>query len=101
MPASFVFDAVTVAPGRQTAWFTFEWEPQDHPNKGPVVCMASPASGGQAQRQLVVEDFSMCRHSPPKTYVFYAGVISNLGTEPTFARIMGVYFPEFQGDWES
>jgi hypothetical protein len=99
MPAGFVFDTVTVAPGRKTVWFTFEWEPGDQPNRGPVVCMASPSSGGSVERKLVVEDFANCRHGPPQTYVFYAGLISNLGTEATGARIMGVYFPELQGDW--
>lgn len=101
MPASEVFSTVTVAPGRQTVWFTFEWEPGDHPNRGPMACMAIPDSGGQAETKLVVEDFGMARHAPPHTYVFYGGLISNLGPNPTGCRILAAYFPELQQDWEA
>jgi hypothetical protein len=31
---------------------------------------------------------------------YYGGLISNLGTKAVGARIMGVYFPEFEQDWE-
>jgi hypothetical protein len=95
MPASIVFDTVTVAPGRKTVWFTIEWD--EAPNKGPICCMASPAPHEPAETKLVVEDFATCRH--PNGSVFYAGMISNLGADATGARIMGVYFPELEGAW--
>jgi hypothetical protein len=101
MPASVVFETVTVAVGDETVWFTFEWEPGNDPNRGPIVCMASPNSGGTAEAKLVVEEFATCRHGPPKTYVFYSRLISNLGTTPIGARILAVYFSELQGDWGS
>lgn len=99
MAADFVFRTVTVAPGRQTVWFTFSWPPGQHPNKGPVLCMASPDHPAtQVDIKLVIEDYAQARSTAGPVY--YYGTISNLGTETVGARVMGVYFPEFQQDWE-
>jgi hypothetical protein len=98
MPASVVFRTVTVAPGRQTVWFTFSWAPGDHPNKGPVYCIASPDHPADpAGIKLVVEDFGQARS--PEGPVGYGGLISNLGNQTVGCRILGVYFPELQQDW--
>jgi hypothetical protein len=59
--------------------------------------MASP-DGGPVQNMLVVEDFANCRK--PNGPVFYYGQISNLGTQAVGARVMMVYFPELQADWQ-
>ena len=97
MPADFKFDTVTVAPGENTVWFTFSWD--DHPNKGPVVVQASPGHPkDKVDVKLTIEDYSQCRSTQGPVY--YYGLISNLGTEPVSCRILGVYFPEFQSDWE-
>jgi hypothetical protein len=99
MPASFVFGGITVAPGRQTWWFTFSWPPGQHPNKGPVFCVASPNHpADRVDIKLVIEDYAQARSTEGPVY--YYGLISNLGTETVGARMMGVYFPEFQSDWE-
>src|SRR5262249_53723456 len=98
MPADLVFRTVTVAPGRQTVWFTFSWPPGQHPNRGPVLCLASPDNPGtHAEIQLVIEDFGQVRSTEGPVY--YKGLISNLGTQAVGCRIMCVYFPEFQSDW--
>jgi hypothetical protein len=99
MPASEVFSTVTVSPGRKTVWFTFSFD--DHPNRGPMACMARPDGASSVARQLVVEDFAMDRGAPPHPQVFYGGLISNLGTEATGCSILAAYFPELQGDWET
>jgi hypothetical protein len=99
MAADFVFRTVTVAPGRKTVWFTFSWQPGQHPNKGPVFVMASPDHPEPAADiQLVIEDYGQDRSTQGPVY--YKGLISNLGNETVGCRIMGVYFPEFQNDWE-
>jgi hypothetical protein len=100
MPADLVFRTVTVAPGRQTVWFTYGWQPGDHPNRGPILFMASPDSPTQPDEdtKLVIEDYGQVRSKAGPVY--YAGLISNLGDKPVGCRIMGVYFPEFQQDWE-
>jgi hypothetical protein len=100
MPADFVFRTVTVAPGRQTVWFTFSWQPGNHPNKGPILVMASPDRPAQptTDTKLVIEDYGQVRSIAGPVY--YGGLISNLGNQAVGARIMGVYFPEFQQDWE-
>jgi hypothetical protein len=99
MPASVVFRAVTVAPGRQTAWFSFEWLPGDHPNRGPVAIIASPDSAGEVNAKLVIEDFGQCRAAQWHPQVYYEGQLSNLGQSAVGCRILAVYFPELQGDW--
>jgi hypothetical protein len=48
--------------------------------------------------KLTIEDYSQARSAQGPVY--YYGLISNLGTEPVSARMFGVYFPEFQSDWE-
>jgi hypothetical protein len=99
MAADFVFGGITVAPGRQTWWFTFWWPPGQHPNKGPVFCMASPDHPATpTDIKLVIEDYAQARSVEGPVY--YYGTISNLGTQSVGARMMGVYFPEFQQDWE-
>jgi hypothetical protein len=99
MAADFVFRTVTVAPGNQTVWFTFSWAQGDHPNKGPVLCMASPDHPAQpADTKLVIENYGQARSAAGPVY--YGGNISNLGNQAVGARIMGVHFPEFQQDWE-
>lgn len=84
-------------PGRKVVWFSSEWPPGQHPNRGPMVCMASP-DGTNVETRLVVEDFANCRH--PNGAVFYLGWISNLGAFATGSRVMMAYFPELQSDWE-
>jgi hypothetical protein len=97
--ADFKFSTVTVAPGRKTVWFTFSWPPGQHPNKGPVLVQASPDHPkDNVDIKLVIEDYAQGRSTQGPVY--YYGTISNLGTEPVGARIFGVYFPEFQSDWE-
>jgi hypothetical protein len=99
MPESFVFDDMTVAPGRRTLSLGFEWPTKDHPSRGPVYLVATPDPRGPVEIKLVIEDFACCRH--PHGPVFYSCWISNLGTQSTGAKVMGVNFPEFQGDWVS
>lgn len=71
MPADFVFGGITVAPGRQTWWFTFSWQPGDHPNKGPVFCMASPDHPPTAvDIKLVIEDYAQCRSTQGPVYYY-------------------------------
>jgi len=99
MPADFTFGGITVAPGRQTWWFTYTWPPGDHPNKGPILFTASPGHPqDHVDVKLTIEDYSQARSAQGPVY--YYGLISNLGTEPVNARMFGVYFPEFQSDWE-
>lgn len=102
MPEYFSFETVSVAPGRKTVWFEFDWQniPGVGPNHGPIVVTASPKSHGDAETRLVVEDFAKCRNAPPKTEIFYFGNISNLGAQATFAKLEGVWFPELQGDFK-
>jgi hypothetical protein len=99
MPESFVFPGFTIEPGRRTVSLGFEWATKDHPSRGPICLMASPDPMGPVEIKLVIEDFANCRH--PHGVVFYSCWISNLGTRSTGAKIMGVNFPEFQGDWVS
>jgi hypothetical protein len=97
MAADFVFGGITVAPGRQTWWFTFSFP--NHPNKGPVLVQASPNHPqDHVDIKLVIEDYAQARSTQGPVY--YYGTISNLDTEPVGARMFGVYFPEFQSDWE-
>jgi hypothetical protein len=61
--------------------------------------MASPDHPrDRVDTKLVIEDYGQARSTEGPVY--YGGLISNLGTEAVGARIMGVYFPEFQSDWE-
>jgi hypothetical protein len=84
MPADFTFSGITVAPGRQTWWFTL----------GPQETIPTPP----ADVKLAIEDYAQARSVQGPVY--YYGTISNLGTEAVTARMFGVYFPEFQSDWE-
>jgi hypothetical protein len=60
--------------------------------------MASPDHPPTAvDIKLVIEDYAQCRSTQGPVY--YYGLISNLGSESVTARMMGVYFPEFQSDW--
>ena len=75
MAAGFVLGRWTILPGNHVLSFSFSWPPGQNPNKGPVFCMLSPDH--PANREDV-----------------------KLTSQTVSARLMGVYFPEFQTDWK-
>jgi hypothetical protein len=99
MPADFVVGPFTIGSGDPAASFSFSWSPGQHPNKGPVFCMFSPNHPAKPEEvRMWITDYAMGRsvNGP----VFYSGLVSNSCSQAVSARLMGVYFPEFQSDWE-
>jgi hypothetical protein len=99
MPADFVSGTFTIPPGNNVVGFSFSWSPGQHPNKGPVFCMWSPGHPAKPEDvTLTINGYAQGRgKSGP---VYYSGSISNSCSQPVSARLMAVYFPEFQTDWE-
>ena len=99
MPADFVLGRWTIPPGNDVLWFTFWWQPGQHPNKGPVFCMLSPDHPATPEDvKLTIDHYAQARG--PSGPVYYYGLVSNSCSQPVGGRLMGVYFPEFQTDWE-
>jgi hypothetical protein len=99
MPADFIQAKFTVPPGKHVLSFYFNWVAGNHPNKGPVVCIISPDNPPtDEEAKLIIEDFGCARKGSGP--VCYSGWITNTYSKPIKARLMGVYFPEFQSDWE-
>jgi hypothetical protein len=99
MPADFVLGRWTIPPGNHVLWFTFWWQPGQHPNKGPVFCMLSPDHPATPEDvKLTIDNYAQARG--PSGPVYYYGLVSNSCSQSVGGRLMGVYFPEFQTDWE-
>ena len=99
MPAHFVVGPFTIPPGEHVLSFSFSWPPGQHPNNGPVFCMWSPDHPAKPEEvKLTIDGYAQGRSVGGP--VFYFGLISNSCSQPVRARLMGVYFPEFQADWE-
>ena len=98
MPAEFVVGPFTIPPGEHVLWFSFSWAPGQHPNKGPVFCMWSPDHPAKPE-EVKLQLMAMHKVALPRVR-FRLGLISNSCSQPVKARLMGVYFPEFQADWE-
>jgi len=61
--------------------------------------MFSPNHPAQAEDvKLFITDYAMGRgvNGP----VYYSGLVSNSCSQAVSARLFGVYFPEFQADWQ-
>jgi len=99
MPADFVVGPFTIGSGNPSVSFSFSWPPGQHPNKGLVFCMWSPNHPQQAEDvKLWITDYAMARGvSGP---VYYYGLLSDSCSRAVSARLTGVYFPEFQSDWQ-
>jgi hypothetical protein len=63
--------------------------------------MMMPTSGQALDTKLSIDHYAGCRHPAPASYVYYYGLISNLGTAAAFGQLQMVWFPEFQTDWET
>lgn len=99
MPANFVWGAWTIPPGTHVLSFSFSWPPGSHPNKGPVFCMLSPSHPAKAEDvKITIDGYAEGRSVEGPVY--YSGLISNSCSQPVMARLMAVYFPEFQSSWE-
>jgi len=99
MAADFVLGRWTIPPGNDVLWFSFSWSPGQHPNKGPVFCMLSPDHPPKAEDvKMTISNYAQARSVEGPVY--YYGLISNSCSQTVSARLMGVYFPEFQSDWE-
>jgi hypothetical protein len=99
MPADFVSGGWTVPPGDPSLEFWFSWPPGSHPNKGPVFCMWSPNQPERAEDvKLWITEYANARSVEGPVY--YHGYVSNSCSQPVKARLMAVYFPEFQSDWQ-
>lgn len=98
MPANFVVGDLTIPPGNNSTGFTFSWPPGQQPNKGPVFIMLSPNHPSRPEDvRLTVHPYSKCRSSSGPVYYHFR--VSNSCSQTVKARLMGVYFPEFQSDW--
>jgi hypothetical protein len=99
MPASFVLGPWTIPPGDHILSFTFGWAPGQHPNQGPVLCMLSPNHPATPEDvKLTIDGYAQARSVQGPVY--YYGLISNSCSQTVNARLVGVFFPEFQADWE-
>jgi hypothetical protein len=99
MPANFVWGAWTIPPGTHVLSFSFSWPPGSHPNKGPVFCMLSPSHPAKSEDvKITIDGYAQGRSAEGPVY--YSGLISNSCSQPVMARLMAVYFPEFQSSWE-
>jgi hypothetical protein len=97
MPADWVSGQWTIPPGNQVVCFTFSGSPQ--PNIGPVVCIFSPSHPMMPEDvKMTIDPFSVCRSVDGPVY--YYGLISNSCSQTVMGRLMCVWFPEFQTDWE-
>jgi hypothetical protein len=99
MPADFALGRWTIPPGHHVLSFWFAWPQGQHPNKGPVFVMLSPDHPKVAEDvKLIIDEYAEARSAEGPVY--YTGLISNTCSQAVQARLMGVYFPEFQHDWE-
>jgi hypothetical protein len=99
MPADFVLGTWTIPPGKEVLSFSFSWQPGQNPNKGPVLCMLSPSHPANPEDvKMTITGYAQARGAAGPVY--YYGLISNSCSQTVGARLMGVYFPEFQNDWE-
>jgi hypothetical protein len=95
MPADFSVGPVTIGPGNPAASFSFGW---GGTTRGPVLCMFSPDTQfGWADHKMWITDYAQGREAGGPTY--YSGLVSNNFSQAVNARLHGVYFPEFQADW--
>jgi hypothetical protein len=100
MAADFVTGRFTIPPGSNVLSFSFSWPPGQHPNKGPVFCMWSPDHPARPEDvKLTINSYAQARSVEGPVYYF--GLISNSCSQSVGARLMGIYSPEFQGDWET
>jgi|SRR6516165_2879837 hypothetical protein len=98
MPANFVLGRWTVDPGLSVG-FSFSWPPGQHPNKGPVFVMLSPDRPPRPEDvKMTILNYAQARSVEGPVY--YYGDYTNSCSQTVQARLMGVYFPEFQTDWE-
>jgi hypothetical protein len=99
MPANFVTGTFTIPPGDPAVSFSFSWPPGSHPNKGPVLCMWSPDHPKNREDvKLTITRYAQARSVQGPVY--YYGLLSNSCSQVVGARLMGVYFPEFQSSWQ-
>jgi hypothetical protein len=67
--------------------------------QGPVFCMLSPSHPAKAEDvKITIDGYAQGRSIEGPVY--YSGLISNSCSQPVMARLMAVYFPEFQSSWE-
>ena len=97
MPADFSLGPYTIAPGNPAASFSFGW---GGTTRGPITCMFAPSHQfGWGDHKMWITEYGQGRGPESGGPAYYWGSVSNNFSQAVSARLHGVYFPEFQADW--